>query len=117
MRNPFRRRRPAPRTVTVTIEADTSGFLTGMSRVHEELADMRYRQRIAQERLQGLAFVGEQLDGLCEHFGMDPYVVWRGPRWAEEQARRERALWALLRFASLQVSRPVDGARIVGGVL
>lgn len=59
-------RRSGPRTITVTLTADSSQFAESMARVQaamdEHKSMRRYYRRIAEERAKGLAYVHGLLD-------------------------------------------------------
>lgn len=74
-------------TVTVVLDIDTSRLDEAM----EQLRVVGYRNRIRMERLDARRHVDGLLDDLCRRWGFNPDLVWRGPRWFEEQARRDRA--------------------------
>lgn len=89
-----RRRRPSGE-VTVTLELDTSALVAALARAKADVDELeaigRHRRRIAHERSQAQAQVGDLLDRLCLSYGWDPVHVWRAPREREEQDRRDQA--------------------------
>jgi hypothetical protein len=74
-------RRPA--TVTVTLEADVSGFVDAMGRAREAASVTAYDLAIAHEWSLAQAHLGVQLDELARSVGLDPVEVWRLPRMLE----------------------------------
>ena len=59
-------RRSGPRTVTVTLTADTREFVAAMDRVAEQTRELTYRMRLSRERAIGMAYVHRLLDDFRE---------------------------------------------------
>jgi hypothetical protein len=64
------------------------------------------------ERRIGLTYLAGLLDGLCEDFGLDPDVVWRGPR-LRLRLRSDRVRWVVEERLSLTVHPPWHAQAIV----
>lgn len=87
MRAPWawRRRRPEPPNVTITLVADTTKFDAAMRRLIDGTSETAYRRRIAHEWSLAEAHVGVLLDDLARSVGLDPVKAWRMPRQLEQE--------------------------------
>lgn len=71
---------------------------------------------VARERAIAFATLEAQLDGMCDDLGLDPEVVWRAPRRAEDRDRRLRAnqiQFAMEGRLALNIVRPADLIRCI----
>lgn len=81
----IRRTRSHVGTVTVTLEADVSGFVDAMGRAREAASVTAYDIAVAHEWSLARAHLGVQLDDLARSAGLDPVEAWRLPRLREEK--------------------------------
>lgn len=72
-------------TVTVTLEADVSGFVDAMDRAREATSAAAYDMAVAHEWSLAQAHLGVQLDDLARSIGLDPVQAWRLSRMREEK--------------------------------